>query len=69
MTTIPYVFRCDSVTTETTPGDGVRVSLSLYFRAPDGTIAAAPSGSMTVHAEAGAFVVGTLYTLTLDPLT
>lgn len=69
MTTIPYVFRCDSVTTETTPSDGVRVSLSLYFRALDGTVATAPSGSMVVHAEAGAFVVGTLYTLTLDPLT
>lgn len=68
MISIPYVFRCDSVTTETTPGDGVRVSLSLYFRAPDGTVAAAPSGSMTVHVEAGALTVGTLYTLTLEPI-
>lgn len=68
MISIPYVFRCDSVTPETTPGDGVQAVLSLYRRV-GGELAAAPSGCVSVHVDAGALTAGTLYTLTLAPLT
>jgi len=66
MPTIPYVFRCDSITPDDT-GDGARVVLSLYRRV-GGVTASAPSGSITVYVDAAGFVVGALYTMALAPV-
>lgn len=68
MTLSPYVLRCDSIAPDTTSPAFASVTLSLYRRA-GGVLAAAPSGSLTVYAEAASFTVGALYTIDLSPVT
>ena len=65
MPSIPYVLRCDSITLDA--GAGAHVVLSLYRRV-GGVTASAPSGSITIYADAAGYVVGAFYTIDLAPV-
>lgn len=68
MTLTAYVFRCDSITPDASALTFASVTLSLYRRV-NGVLASAPSGSVTVYAEAAGFTVGSLYAIDLSPVT
>ena len=63
---IPYVLRCDSITSDA-DGDGAHIVLSLYRRT-GGVTASAPSGSITIYADAVGYAVGAYYTIDLAPV-